>query len=86
MSVGATRQGSASYTIVLGALAALVVGGLVLTFMFYPIVSAFMAADVWSTQTTAGADLETYTEGLWTFWGAVILLGILSFVWVRSRQ
>lgn len=81
-----SRQGSASYTIVLGAMSALLVGAIVLTMLFYPIVTAFMDAAFFSAETTAGARVNTYVEGMWTFWGAIILIAILSFVWVKTRQ
>jgi hypothetical protein len=82
-----SRQGSASFTIVIGGLTALVTGAIVLTFIVYPIINAFMGAAFWgSAETTAGARVFTYTGGLWTFWGGVILIAILSWVWIQTRQ
>lgn len=81
-----TRQGSASYTIVIGAIAALIVGALLLTLLFYPIFNAFTGAGFWSAETTAGARVIRFTEGLWEFWGAIILIAMLAFIWVRTRQ
>lgn len=80
------RQGSASFTIVLGALTAIVVSAIILTFVFYPIVTAFMGSAMWSAETAAGSTILTYTGGLWEFWAAILLMAILSFVWVRTRQ
>lgn len=80
------RQGSASFTIVLGSMAALLVGGIMLTFFVYPIVNGFTNAAFWDASTVAGSRLLTVTSGLWTFWGAIILMAILSFVWVKTRQ
>lgn len=83
----AARQGSASFTIVLGALTALVVGAMVLTFIFYPVVTPMLESPLFGTMSTsAGVRVETYVEGLWVFWGAILLMGILSFIWVRTRQ
>ncbi len=81
------RQGSASFTIAIGAIAALIVGAIVLTFMFFPIISAFFDAAFWgSLETTPGVRLTTTIEGVWLVWPAVILVSILSFVWVSTRQ
>lgn len=81
------QQGSASFTIVLGALTALLVGAMVLTFIFYPVVTPMLSSPLFGTMSTdAGVRVTTYVEGLWIFWGAIILIGILSFVWVRTRQ
>lgn len=81
-----SAQGSASYTIVIGAIAAIIVGAIVLTMLFYPIVVALMGAAFWSSQTSQGALLTTYVGGIWRFWGAIVLMAILSFVWIRTRQ
>lgn len=81
-----TRQGSASFTIVIAGLTALIVGAMLLTFLFYPIISAFMGAGFWSAETAAGARVTTYVGGMWQFWGGIILLALLSFVWIRTRQ
>lgn len=80
------RQGSASFTIVIGGLSALLVGAMLLSFAFYPIVGGFMNAAFWDSQTTAGSRLVTYTGGIWVFWGGIILLAILSYIWVETRQ
>lgn len=82
----ATRQGSASFTIVIAGVVSLIVGAMLLTFVLYPVMNAFIGAPFWSAETTAGSRVLTYTRGLWTFWGAIILMSILSFVWVRTRQ
>lgn len=81
-----TRQGSASFTIVIAGVAAIVVGGMLLTFVLYPIMNAFIGAPFWSAETAAGSRVLTYTKGLWTFWGAIMLIATLSFIWVRTRQ
>lgn len=81
-----SRQGSASFTIVIGSMAALITGAIVLTFMFYPIIHSFRNAAFWTSSTAHGARLTTYVGGLWVFWGAIILISILSFVWIRTRQ
>lgn len=81
-----STQGSASYTIAIGSVAAIIVGGLVLTIVHYPIVNAFMGSAAWSAETADGARMLTFIGGLWEFWGAIILLAIVSFVWIRTRQ
>ena len=80
------QQGSASFTIVLGGLAAILVGAIVLTFFVYPMVNAFTGSAIWSLDTTAGANLLTVLEGVWTFAGGFMLIAILSFIWVKTRQ
>lgn len=79
-------QGSASFTIVLGAVTSVLVGGLLLTFVVYPVVNSFTTAGFWGAETTPGANLLTVVQGIWTFWGAIVLIAILSFVWIRTRQ
>lgn len=81
-----STQGSASYTIVIGGVTAIIVGGMVLTLAFYPIATAFMDAAFWGAETTHGSRVVTYTAGIWTFWGAILLMSILSWVWIRTRQ
>jgi len=80
------RQGSASFTIVIGALAALITGAIMLTFLFYPIITAMTEAAFWSADTVQGSRVASTTQGVWEFWGAIILLAILSFVWISTRQ
>lgn len=81
------RQGSASFSIVLGGLTALLIGGMVLTFMFYPVITGLLDAAFFSgMETAAGARVTTYVEGLWVFWGGIILISILSYIWVETRQ
>lgn len=81
-----TRQGSASYTIVIGAVTAIVVGAMMLTFVLFPMHNTFTAASFWSADTVHGSRVVTFTTGLWVFWPAIILIAITSYVWVRSRQ
>jgi len=81
-----TRQGSASYTIVIAAIGAVLIGGFMLTFLMFPIFNSFTNAAFWSASTVPGARLVTMVGGLWEFWGGIILLGILSFLWVRTRR
>jgi len=81
------RQGSASFTVAIGAIAALVVGAIVLTFVHFPIISAFFDAAFWgSAETTQGVRLQTTIEGVWLVWPVVILISILSYVWITTRQ
>ena len=80
------QQGSASYTIVLVGVLALLIGGIMLTFVVYPLANAFMGSAFWSAATTPGSRLLGIVGGVWTFWGAIILLSILSYVWISTRQ
>jgi hypothetical protein len=80
------RQGSASFVIVLGAVAMFLVGGFILTFVLYPIINTFTNAAFWTSETIAGARVTTNVAGMWEFWGAILLLALLSFVWVKTRQ
>lgn len=80
------QQGSASFTIVIAGLAALVIGALLLTTMFYPIFNTFTDAAFWSSDSVAGSRVVTYTQGLWAMWGLVILIAITAFIWVETRQ
>lgn len=80
------RRGSAAFVVVLGAVTAIVVGAMLLTFVVYPMTNAFTAAAFWSASTTPGANLLAVVEGVWVFWGALILLAILAYVWINTRQ
>lgn len=81
-----TRQGSSSYTIVIGALAALLIGGIVLTFIVYPIFNAFTNSAFWGAETADGARLVMFIGGAWEFWGGIVLIALLAYVWITTRQ
>lgn len=81
-----TRQGSASYTIVIGGIAALIVGAVMLTLVFYPVVTALLDAAFWSAETTHGVRVNTYTRGFFVFWGGINLIALLAWIWIRTRQ
>lgn len=82
----ARRQGSAAWVITIAALMAFIVGAILLTFVVFPVTNGFTAASFWSAQTTDGARLLTYVEGFWIFWGGILLIALLSYVWVNTRQ
>jgi len=84
--MAASRQGSASYTVVIGALTALLVGAMMLTFVVFPVYNAFTASGMWAAETTAGVRVLTYVGGIWQFWPAILLFALVSFIWVRTRQ
>lgn len=84
--MSATRQGSASFTIVIAGLTLFVVGAILLTFVVYPVYNGFTNAAFWSASTAPGVRVTTYVAGVWEFWGAILLIGLLSFVWVQTRQ
>lgn len=81
-----TRQGSASYTIVIGGVTAVLIGALMLTFVLFPFYNAFSDAPFMQADTAAGVMVVDYTLGMWRFWGGVLLLGLLSWIWVVTRQ
>jgi hypothetical protein len=81
-----TRQGSASYTIVIGGIVAGLVGALTLTFVMFPMYNAFAPSPLFSAETSEGAMLVTYTLGIWEFWGGIILIAGVTWVWVVTRQ
>lgn len=81
-----TRQGSASYTIVIAGMAFVIVGALALTAFFYPIVTALMESAFWSAETSSGANLITWVEGIWKFAGGIMLIALTAWVWIRTRQ
>lgn len=81
-----SRQGSASFTVVIGGLTAIVTGAIVLTFFVYPISDAFMNSALWSSETVHGARVTTYVGGFWAFWGAIIMIAILAYIWITTRQ
>lgn len=80
------RRGSAAFVVVLGATTAILVGGFILTFVTYPVTNAFTDAAFWSASTTPGANLVAAVSGIWTFWGAPVLIAILAYVWINTRQ
>lgn len=82
----AARQGSASFTIVIAGVTAIIVGGMLLTFVLYPFMNAFVGSGLWNAETTAGLRVMRFTRGLWTFWGAIMLIAVLSYIWVETRQ
>ncbi|WP_066417030.1 hypothetical protein [Halorubrum aethiopicum] len=80
------RSGSAAYVIPIVALLSLLVGAMMLTFVVYPIYNGFTQSAAWSAQTEPGTRLLAVIAGIWEFWGAVILISILSYVWIRTRR
>jgi hypothetical protein len=81
-----TRQGSASYVIVIGGVTAVAVGALMLTFVMYPLFNAFSGSPLFTAETAYGATLITYTLGLWEFWGGILLIALIAWIWVVTRQ
>jgi hypothetical protein len=80
------RQGSASFTIVIAVIAAIGTGAFLLTFIVYPIYNGFTSSAFWAADTVPGSRVVTFVSGLWEFWGGIILLALVSFVWIRTRQ
>lgn len=84
--MSARRQGSAAYVVVVVAITAILVGAFLLTYVVYPVHNFFTASAFWSPESVAAARVFGVVSGLWEFWGAVILIMILAFVWVQTRQ
>jgi len=85
MSVRA-RPRSAAFAIVITGMAALVVGAIVLTFVHFPIVTAIMDSALFNVETASGSRLTTWVKGAWVFLPAIMLIGLLSWIWVVTRQ
>lgn len=81
-----TRQGSSSFVLAIGVIAAVLSGAFALTFILFPLYNAFTGSTLWSAETSTGADLLSYVAGIWEFWGGIVAIAILIFVWVRTRQ
>ena len=81
-----TRQGSAAWSITMAGIVALVAGGIVLTFFFYPMIGGFLSSSLMSVETAPGARLTGWIEGVWTFMGGIMLIMLLSYIWVVTRQ
>jgi hypothetical protein len=83
----APRQGSSAFTLVLAGLMAVFVGAMVLTFAVYPLITGFQDVALFNGfDTTAGTRVGTYVEGFFVFTGGFIMLAIIAFVWIRTRQ
>ena len=81
-----TQQGSSSFTLAIGIIAAVITGAFMLTFTLFPLANAFMGSALWSSETSTAADLLGWLSGIWEFWGGIIAIAILMFVWIRTRQ
>lgn len=86
MSIRQSHSTSGAFVVVIGGVTALIVGAIVLTFVVFPLTDVFMASELWTAQTPAGSELLTYMGGFWVFWPAIILIAILSFIWINTRQ
>lgn len=85
--MSAVERESAAFTVVIAALGALVMGGMLLSFVVYPIYNGLIApAPLGGAETSAGSRVFDVTGGLFPFWGAILLIAILSFIWVRTRR
>jgi hypothetical protein len=50
------------------------------------VVQTIMDSPQWSSSTAQGTDLLRWLGNLWAFMSTAILIGILSDIWVRTRQ
>lgn len=81
-----SRQGSASYTIVIGGVTAVVVGAIVLSFLAYPFINAFVGTPIFESSTTSGSRVMMYVKGFWTFLGGFVMIAIVIWIWITTRQ
>lgn len=86
MSARGRQQGSSAYQIVIGGLTAIVIGAIVLTFFVYPLIGGFRGTGLLSFETAAGARVATFTDGMWVFVGGWIMIAIVLFIWIETRQ
>ncbi len=85
--MSAARQGSASFTLVIGGLTMLLVGAIALTFFVYPIINGFLGSAFWGTaETAAGSRVQTFVKGAWIFSGGFMLVSIVLYIWINTRQ
>jgi len=84
--MSATQQGSAAWAITMAGVIALIAGAIVLTFFFQPLSAGFIESGLFDVQTSEGARLTGWIEGVWTFMGGILLIMMLSYIWVVTRQ
>jgi hypothetical protein len=80
------QQGSSAWLIVIAGFMFLVFGAMLSTFIIFPLFNGFTGSAIWTATTTDGQRLLTYVSGLWQFAPAILLLALLAWVWVHSRQ
>jgi hypothetical protein len=76
---------SAAYIVSIVAVTAFISGALTLT-VVDPVVQTIMDSPQWSSSTAQGTDLLRWMADLWAFMSTAILIGLLSDIWVRTRQ
>jgi len=80
------RQGSTAWVVVIAGFMFLIFGAILATFLLFPIHNGFVTSAFWTASTTDGQRLLTYVSGLWQFTPAIMLIALLAWVWVHSRQ
>lgn len=86
MSQSQPESGSAAYVVTIVGLLSVLVGAMSLTFILYPLHNSFVESAAWSAQTPEGERLLDAVAGIWEFWGGVMLIAILSYVWIATRR
>lgn len=80
----ATR-GSAAWVVTIVVIIGFIVGALVFS-VVDPVAQALFDSAIWSSDTADGQNLLSWLERSWAFAPAAVLLGLLTTVWVETRQ
>jgi len=76
---------TAAWVVAIVAVLSMLVGAFMSTTLD-PIIQALFNNPNWSSNTAAGTDTLLWMEQLWAFLPAAVLLGILTTVWIATRQ
>jgi len=53
----------------------------------YPIINGFLGSAFWGTaETAAGSRVQTFVKGTWIFSGGFMLVSIVLYIWINTRQ
>lgn len=76
---------SATYVVAIVALVAGLTGSLLLT-VLDPVMQALFDSSLFTSSTKYGQDYLRWSQDAWTYWAALILVGILFMVWITTRR
>lgn len=77
--------GSAAWVLGILAVATGLIGSLLLT-VLDPVMQTLFASPLFEGSTSFSSNALGWLMNSWTYWPVFILLGILVFVWVRTRR
>lgn len=77
--------GSAAWVLVVVVVVAIVIGSLLLT-VTDPVAQALFDSAMWSSTTTYGTNTMAWVQELWAFMALIILIGLFSLVYIRTRR